>query len=140
MATATILDIASAPRTVDVNDVAVAVYGVSGKGVAAILARFPEVGKLFSGIQPDKAALMKLGPDALAAFIAAGCGKPDDAEAEAIASNLSVGQQLELIDMIIKLTFPRGIAPFVAQLRDLGLLAQQGVAEAEALSKPSPKA
>lgn len=131
MATASLLDVASAPRTVRINDLDVAVYGVSGKGLAAILGRFPDVAKMFSGIEPDKAVLMQMGPDVLAAFIAAGCGCPNDDKAEKVASDLSVGNQLELVDAIIKISFPRGISPFVAKLREFGLSVRQGAEKAE---------
>lgn len=130
---ASLLDVAAVPRTVEINGIQVAVYGVSAQGVASLMARFPAFGKFMSGTNPSTEELMKVGPEALAAFIAAGTGKLDDPEAEKIAGTLSVGSQLELVDMILKLTFPRGVGPFVQKLRDLGVMAQQGVREVSAM-------
>jgi hypothetical protein len=127
-----LLEIAMVPRQVDVNGKPVDVYGISGRGLAALMARFPEVGKLFSGSEPTKEDMANLGPEGLAAFIAAGLGKPGDAELEEAADRLSLGSQLDLVDEIIRLTFPKGVGPFVNRLRALGLFAKQGVEEAEA--------
>ena len=127
---ASLLDVAAVPRTCEVAGKQVAVYGISAKGIASLMARFPAFGKFMSGINPTTEELMKAGPECLAAFIAAGTGMPDNAEVEKIASDLGVGDQLEVVDMILRLTFPRGIGPFVQKLNDLGVMAQQGVREA----------
>jgi hypothetical protein len=120
---ASLLEIANVARTIPVRGVDIDVFGISGTGIATLMARFPEVGKLMSGVEPDRDALMKLAPKALCAFIAAGTGKPNDEKAEEIAGNLGVGEQLDLIEEIMRLTFPRGVGPFVEKLKGLGLLA-----------------
>lgn len=63
-----------------------------------------------------------MGPEALAAFIAAGTGQPGNEEAEKVAADLPVSSQLDLIEQILKLTFPKGVGPFVKQLQAAGLL------------------
>jgi hypothetical protein len=120
---ASLLEIANVARTVNVQGVEVSVFGISGTGIATLMARFPEVGKMMSGVEPDRQALIKMAPKALNAFIAAGTGGIGDEKAEEIAGNLGVGDQLDLIDEILRLTFPRGIGPFVEKLKGLGLLA-----------------
>lgn len=121
---ASLLDILNVPRQITVLGVKVDVTGISAEGVASIMARFPEVGKMFSGVMPDSKKLMTMAPPALAAFIAAGTGHPGDEKHEKVASKLDVSSQLDLVDEIMRLTFPRGIGPFVAKLEALGLLAQ----------------
>jgi hypothetical protein len=130
---ASLLDVAAVPRTVEVNGINLPVYGVSAHGVASLMARFPAFGKFMSGTNPSSDELMKVGPEALAAFIAAGTGGLNDSKQEEIAATLGVGTQLEVVDMILKLTFPRGVGPFVQKLRDLGVMAQQGVREVSAM-------
>ena len=130
---ASLLEIATVARQVDVRGLKIDVYGVSAQGIVELMVRFPEVGKAFSGVEPDTAALMKLAPQALAAFIAAGCGQPGSVELEEVAAKLGVGEQTELVEEIVRLTFPRGIGPFVESLKKLGVLAQM-----EDVSHPPP--
>jgi hypothetical protein len=135
---ASLLEIANVPRQVEVRGVKVDVTGVSAMGLASLMARFPDIGKLFSGITPEKDQLMALAPTALAAFIASGCGKPDDEGAEKIARNLGLGEQLDLVDEILRLTFPRGVGPFVKKLQELGVLSEVDIQSLQ-LSPETPK-
>lgn len=129
-----LLEIANVPRTVPVLGRDIEVCGVSAHAVATLMARFPEVGKMFSGIEVKKEDLYKMGPEVIAALIAAGCNKAGDPAAEAVAAGLGVGDQLELMDEILRLTFPRGVGPFVEKLEALGLLAY-GALEAKIQSR-----
>ena len=73
-----LIDIAPSVETVDVQGTSVAVHGVSAKGVAHLLGRFPELRKLMTGQEVEAEQLMAMGGDAVAAIIAAGCGYPGD--------------------------------------------------------------
>ena len=66
----------------------VAVHGISAKGVAHLLGRFPELRMLMTGQDVEADQLMAMGGDAVAAIIAAGCGYPGDEKAEAVAGKL----------------------------------------------------
>lgn len=115
-----LVDIAPRSETVMVGDVAVPVSGVSARGVAYLLSKFPELRKLMSGGDDNTAdALMKIAPDAIAAIIAAGIGKPGDAEEEAAADRLPLEPQTDLLAAILRLTLPRGIGPFAEKLTAL---------------------
>ena len=48
-----LIDIAPSVETVDVQGTSVAVHGVSAKGVAHLLGRFPELRKLMTGQEVD---------------------------------------------------------------------------------------
>jgi hypothetical protein len=132
-----IVEIAGVAPTVKVDNRDVAVYGVSGRGFAALMSRFPEIGKLMNGIEIATDDIIKIAPDALAAVIAAGVGSLGDTEVEAWADKLSAGVQLDLVEAIVKQTFPRGVGPFAAQLRALGLVAQPGEAGAQTPASPA---
>lgn len=141
-----LLEIANVERTVEIRGKKVAVTGVSALGIAQMMARFPEFGKMLSGMKLDNLDLAKMAPRALNAFIAAGCGNPADDAAEEIAGKLGVGEQLELIDEILRLTFPRGVGPFVERLKAMGVLealgtvAPAGQEAKAALPETSPEA
>jgi hypothetical protein len=90
------------------------VRGLHGDAVAAIVARFPELGLLLSGVSAD------IGPKLIARFgqaigpiIAAGCGHLGDEKYEQHAGTLLLDHQLKLVTAIIGLTFPNGFTAIV---------------------------
>lgn len=114
-----LLDIAPVKREVEVAGTKLEVGGVSSLGIAYLLQKFPELRRLFGGKSADLTPerLMEAVPEAIAAIIASGCGFPGDARAEAVASSLSVGDQISLVTEILELTMPEGFGPFVAKVR-----------------------
>lgn len=119
-----LLDIAPAVETVSVRGADIPVYGVSAKGIALLLGRFPELRMLLSGVKKDAAVsgLLATGPDLVAAIIAAGIGFPGDAEQEEAAARLPLDAQAELLATIMRLTFPNGIGSLGEKLAALGSL------------------
>jgi hypothetical protein len=109
-----------APATEEVAGVKV--YGVSARGIAHLLNRFPEIQKLMAGVKLDLGVddIIKLAPDAVSAIIAAGIGKPGDPQTEEEVDRLSLEMQLDFIEAILRLTMPRGVGPFVEKLSSLG--------------------
>ena len=116
-----LLDIAPLTQTVTVRDQPIEVTGVSAKGVAQLLLRFPELRALISGREVGLDQLLALGGDIVAAVIAAGCGQAGDAQAEAAAGRLGLDDQAELLAAIMTLTMPQGLGPFVDKLARMGL-------------------
>lgn len=134
-----LLDIAPVTERVSVRGQEIEVTGVSAKGVAHLLSRFPELRALVTGRGASPEALMEIGGDIVAAIIAAGTGYPADERAEKIASELSIGEQADLIASIFKLTMPQGFGPFVEKLTGLGnLLSGEGATAMPAAKSPKP--
>jgi hypothetical protein len=97
-----LIDIAPAVETIDCGGGScVEVYGVSARGVAFLLGKFPELRKMMSGVQLEADELMAMAPDAVAAIIAAGVGKPGDKETEAIADRLPLEIQIDLLAAVL---------------------------------------
>ena len=115
-----LIDIAPKIETVDVQGASVAVHGISAKGVAHLLGRFPELRMLMTGQDVGTTQLMAMGGDAVAAIISAGCGYPGDEKAEAVAGGLSIDAQADLLAAILRLTLPVSLGPFVEELTALG--------------------
>jgi len=117
-----LLDIAPATTIVVVGETEVVVAGLSVRSVASLLARYPELRAMLAqqagAITVD--SLVSMIPHAIAGIIAAGCGMPGDADAEAKAEAVPLEAQADLLDAILRLTMPRGVGPFVARLRGLG--------------------
>jgi hypothetical protein len=116
-----LLDISPSSKTVTVQGTSVPVSGVSVRGLAYLLGRFPEVRALFMEKTPEFTAerLTELVPDAIAAIIACGTGNPGNPDAERIAESLAAGDQLELLSAILEQTMPNGAGPFVEKLTAL---------------------
>jgi len=111
-------DIAPSTRTVPVDGKDVSVFGVSAQGIASLLGEFPQLQKIFVGEQAQLTpmGLVQAVPEAVASIIAAGCGQPGDKEAIKVAARLALQAQLDLLNVIIDLTMPAGIGPFVDAL------------------------
>jgi hypothetical protein len=115
-------DIGPLVKQADIRGTKVDVSGVTPIGIVGLINEFPEVKHMLAGITveitPER--VMELGPEVIAAFIAAGCGQPGDVAARKIALGLTIGEQFDLIEKIIETTFPNGgVRPFVERVRAL---------------------
>ncbi len=135
-----LVDIAAITEKVTVAGTEIEVPGVSAAGVASLLARFPELRKLMSGVEVAPEDLLKVGPAALAAILAAGTGAPGDEAAEAVAAKLPVGQQTKILAAILRVTLPGGLGPFVEELGALGMLVEGKPAAAKAVRSTKGRA
>lgn len=131
-----LLDIAPAAERVTIRGVKVDVRGLSLTDLRDLIARFPEVVALF-GKGINAGVIMKAGPGVVSAVIAAACGNPGDAKAEAIVAELPLGEQAEILNRVLKLTMPGGAGPFVELLKTLGLDLGE-VSAATSQSQPTP--
>jgi hypothetical protein len=136
-----LIDIAPRTETIDVQGTPVPVHGISAKGLAHLLGRFPELRKLMTGQEVEVEQLMSVGGDAIAAIIAAGCGYPGDPEAENVAAELTLEAQVDLLAATLRLTLPGGFGPFVEKLTVLGGLilptAHAGAGDAPSATAPA---
>lgn len=130
-----LIDIAPVTSTVSVRGQDITVTGVSARGIAHLLARFPELRALMTGREVALDDLLKLGGDVIAAIIAAGTGAPGDAGVEKAADNLTLEEQADVLGAIVELTMPRGLGPLVERLSRLGLLAG-GASGTQATTSP----
>ena len=109
-------DITPAREKVDVNGEAVEVYGISAAGLGYLIRRFPEIRKLLSGREISVEEAESFGPECVAAIIASGCGAPGDEKAEAVAKNLPVSAQADLLEAILRVTMPGGVQSIVGKV------------------------
>ena len=133
-----LVDIAPVTTAVTIRGQEVTVTGISARGIALLLVRFPQLRALMTGREVALDELLKLGGDVVAAIIAAGTGTPGDSQAEAAADNLTLEEQADLIAAIVELTMPRGLGPLVDRLSRLGLLAGGGASAMQVPTSPQP--
>lgn len=107
-----LVDVAKQAETVH----GVPVYGVSSKGIAYLLGRFPELRAQIAGRTVEVEEWIAMGGDCVAAIIAAGCGHPANEEQEAAAGLLPADKQADFLAPILRLTMPQGVGPFVEKV------------------------
>lgn len=112
-------DITPLTDTITINGKTIKVNGVMLKDLVSILVNFPEVRGMIAAKVLDVNLLIAKAPDAVAALIAAACGKHGDRKTIASAAALPVGSQAEFLDKIYGLSFPNGIAPLVEMFERL---------------------
>jgi hypothetical protein len=116
-----LLKIAPLTKTVTVSGGTIEVRGISAKAIANLIFRFPAIQRALDGGRLDRAALIKLVPDAVAAIIAAAVGAPGDQATEDDAALMSIGDQLDVLNAVFEATFPNGTAPLTALFGKVGL-------------------
>lgn len=132
------MDVAPIKDSVVVGGVSIDISGVSARGIAHLLARFPELRKLMTGMDVEADDLMRMGGDCVNAIIAAGCGYLDNKDAEARVDSLGAEAQLDMLTKILKLTMPGGIGPFAQKLAALGGSVSPAVQSSTAPDTTSP--
>lgn len=105
----------------------VEINGLTADHIAAIMFEFPDIRRIMStGADGDVVtSLVARLPEAVAMIIAAGTGKAGDKPTIEFARTLGVGEQYDLLEGIIKATFPRGVKSFLDGVQ--AALEQSGV-------------
>ncbi|RWB85914.1 MAG: hypothetical protein EOQ52_20395 [Mesorhizobium sp.] len=132
-----LLSIAPLTEIVEVRGAEAVVHGVPVKAIASLIARFPDLRKMWATGKFDAAPLLGLSDEVIGAVIAAGCANIDEEN----AANLALDEKAELLAAIIRVTMPRGPGPFMATLTALlGTVggAASPTAPASKSRKPSP--
>jgi hypothetical protein len=99
------------PLTIEVAGVPI--KGISGRSIGVLLSEFPILRKIMADRAFDAKSLIEVAPDAVAAVIAAGIGKPGDKKEQAAADALPIGTQIEMLAAIFKVSFPNGLSAAV---------------------------
>ncbi|RWO35919.1 MAG: hypothetical protein EOS11_33305 [Mesorhizobium sp.] len=110
-----LLSIAPLTETVPVRGAGAIICGVPVKAIARLLARFPDLRKMWATGKWDVDQLLGMSDEVIAALIAAGCSNIDEANAD----NLALDEKAELLAAIVRVTMPRGPGPFMATLTAL---------------------
>jgi len=131
-------------KDVDIRGTVLRVRGIAAIDWAILYARFPELRIMVGGGSEDIDRLRAM--MAQSALIAAGTGKPGEADVERAAmTNLSADERQSLIEDIIRLSLPRdvfvplldaGPGPSRAWTEPNGHDAQHGAAPATSLPRP----
>lgn len=115
-----LLDIAPLTETVDIHGTTIEVRGLGVDDLAYLIQRFPEVGRALVERTIDAAGIVGLGPGIVGAAIAVAIGAQGDlAQEKAATSRLTLTEQVDVVAVIMRLTTPEGVVPFVERLTGL---------------------
>ncbi len=145
-----LLDIGPLTEEVSVGGKQVTVHGVTPEGFFYLLAKFPELQKLMAGKGLDFESLREVAPTSIAYAIAVATTERSrypqtpqwmnavQATAD-VAMNLSAHYQMAIFQVVLRLTFPDGIGPFMRGMTELAanISRVSGQAPATTSSKPS---
>lgn len=116
-----LLDVVPAEDEITLGDKTYKLRGVSVRGIAALLRRYPEVRKLFSGVP-----LGEQGPadllDAMPAILAAGVGELGNVERETEFDALPIEALIDGLAKVMRLTMPGGVGPLAEKMAGLGAI------------------
>lgn len=134
-------DLAPMTGEVEIRGQVFTFHGVSAHSINVLLTRFSAIRKIMveRGDALSNDDIRKFAPDAICAIIAESkVGRaygrtPEEREAlvreeEDGARELTAGEQFEILQKIIEITFPRGVGPLVAMLQNLGVVAPAATA------------
>lgn len=97
------------------GELKVNVTGVQIGDIVNLLARFPELRKMWAKGEFQPQQMVKMSEDIVVSLIAAGAENLDEANAK----HLSLGERVEIIRAILKVTMPSGPGPFVSTLTEI---------------------
>lgn len=124
-----LVDVAIVTETVHIQGEDFQVHGLSFGAIAKLITRFPEFAKVAQGGSFDFASLAVLGPEFVAAFLAAGLDPNWVPELEKVVAHLPIDDQMQIFVAILKVSMPRGVGPFVetiaASAKLLGLSSRE---------------
>ncbi len=105
------------------------VVGIAVQDLAPLLNEFPEIRTAMSGSVKEETldALIKSSPRIVSKVIVLGTGGKGTNEELAAADKLALGEKFDIIRAILRLTFPQGVGPFVADLASLAREINVGV-------------
>jgi hypothetical protein len=113
---ADIFDLMPASETVEVADTKTIVRSIQLGHALQIINRFPALKEFLDGKKTEVSFAEILSTGGVPAICAAGCGKFGDASAEEHFASLDADTQAQFLGSILKLTMPRGVAPFLSSI------------------------
>lgn len=107
-----LLDLAPVAEKVSIRGNEIPVNGLSLTDLRDLMAAFPDAASLFAG-GVNAASLLAAAPDLVASAICLATGLHGSAEERDAVKRYAAGDQVKLLNAVIRLSAPDGIGPFV---------------------------
>jgi hypothetical protein len=111
-----IFDLAPSSATVEVGETKTVVRPIQLGDCITIVNRFPKLSSFINGNKDEVTFGEILATGAVPAICAAGCGRPNDLDAEAHFASFDADTQTRFLGPILRITMPRGVTPFLMTL------------------------
>lgn len=142
-------DLAPMREIVPIRGQDVVVYGVSAHRINQLISRFQQLRQILleRGDRLSNDDIRQFAPDVICTFIAESMVAPEItgekrekivAEEEQGARNLTAGEQFEIIERVVAMTFPKGVGPFVELLKKVGVIAPAAAGNGSAAASENP--
>jgi hypothetical protein len=141
-----LLDIAPVKESVTIRGVDLPVNGLTAMHIASLFAKFPEIRRIVTTSSPGKnviESLINRAPEAAGLLVCAGTGA-DLEDKEKLephlrqALSLNFGEQFEILQKVIDLTFPKGLPSFLEGLERLMVASGGALGKAPATTSSAP--
>jgi hypothetical protein len=114
-----LLDLGPLVEEVKIRGVKLTVRGLTAASLFKLFAEFPDMQQALAQMGTGSSAMLELAPDLFAKVIAIATGSPEDEAIIAKARELGAADQIAILSVVQKLTFPQGFGPFVDQITRL---------------------
>jgi hypothetical protein len=114
-----LLDLGPLTEEVEIRGVRLTVRGLTAASVFKLFSEFPNMQQALAEMGTASSGMLELAPDLFAKVIAIATGSPDDAAVIAKARELGAADQMAILSVVQKLSFPQGFGPFVDQMARL---------------------
>ena len=114
-----LLDLGPLVEEVEIRGVKLTVRGLTAASLFKLFSEFPNMQEALAQMGTSSSVMLELAPDLFAKVIAIATGSPDDAAIIAKAKELGAADQMAILSVVQKLSFPQGFGPFVDQITRL---------------------
>jgi hypothetical protein len=116
-----LVDIVPQTRTVQIAAGGLELRGLGLRQIADLFLTFPTLRNMYVAGAPEVTAaeLIMQAPDAVGTIIAEAAGQPEAVAAIAAGNALSMDEEIDCLEVIRDLTFPRGVDPLLKRLAAL---------------------
>jgi hypothetical protein len=114
-----LLDLGPLTEEVEIRGVKLTVRGLTAASLFKLFSEFPNMQQALAQMGTSSSGMLELAPDLFAKVIAIATGSPEDAAVIAKARELGAADQMAILSVVQKLSFPQGFGPFVDQITRL---------------------
>lgn len=117
-----IFDLVPPSEAIEVGGTSTTVHPIQLGECLQIVSRFPKLREFLDGNKTEVTFGELLNTGAVPAICAAGCGRIGDDKAEAHFAALDADTQTQFLGPILRMTMPRGVAPFLISLGEFAVV------------------
>ena len=112
-----LMELGPMTRDVEIMGSKLTLRPISTREIILLLSKFPQIAELFGSDR--EVATIEIGPEALAHIVACSTGELHNPEAIEAATRLGLGKIMEILDVVMEITFEDGVDPFMVRVKKM---------------------